>query len=162
MSPAPPPFQSFLDEHRAAVYAFLLATAGPDEADDCFQETFLAALRAYPRLREVRNLRGWVLTIAHRKALDAHRARRRRPVAGPDAPERTDRPAGSGDPSLNGLGEAWQAVAELPPKQRAALAYRYVCGLSHREIGAALGCSEAAARRSVHEGLERLRAGWAP
>ncbi|MGI8585098.1 MAG: RNA polymerase sigma factor, partial [Thermoleophilaceae bacterium] len=78
--PAPPPFQAFLDEHRSAVLAFLLATVGPVEADDCFQETFLAALRAYPDLRDGRNLRGWVMTIAHRKAIDAVRARARRPV----------------------------------------------------------------------------------
>jgi DNA-directed RNA polymerase specialized sigma24 family protein len=40
---------------------------------------------------------------------------------------------------------------------RAAVTLRFVGDLSHREIGRALGCSEAAARRSLHEGLERLR-----
>src|SRR6476646_6930748 len=84
-----PPFQRFLEEHRAAVWRFLVASVGPHEADDCFQETFISALRAYPRLRPGSNLRGWVLTIAHRKALDSHRARSRRalPVGGPDALE---------------------------------------------------------------------------
>src|SRR5262249_37750138 len=83
VSSGPPPFQRFLDSHRDAVWRFLVASVGPAEAEDCFQETFIAALRAYPRLRPRSNLRAWVLTIAHRKALDAHRARARRaqPVA---------------------------------------------------------------------------------
>ena len=70
-----PPFQALIDEHRVDIYRFLRASVGPDEADDCFQETFIAALRAYPRLRADSNLRGWLFTIAHRKALDSHRAR---------------------------------------------------------------------------------------
>src|SRR4030081_1942340 len=76
-----PPFQGFLDANREAVWRFLLASVGREEADDCFQETFIAALRAYPRLRADSNLRAWVLTIAHNKALDAHRARSRRAPA---------------------------------------------------------------------------------
>ena len=75
-----PPFQSFLEEHRTVVYRFLLAQVGPNDADDCFQEAFLAALRAYPTLRDASNLRGWILTIATRKALDSGRRRQRRAI----------------------------------------------------------------------------------
>ena len=75
-----PPFQSFLDAHRDAVWRFLVRSVGRAEAEDCFQETFIAALRAYPRLRPDSNLSAWVLTIAHRKALDSHHARSRRAV----------------------------------------------------------------------------------
>lgn len=147
-----PPFQAILDAYHEDVYRFLRAVAGPD-ADDCFQETFLAALRAYPRLRHGDNLRGWLLTIAHRKALDAHRARRRRPVPVEDVPEgAADAPA---EPGASGL---WTRVRALPPKQRAAVAHRFVADLSYREIAELLGCSEEAARRSVHEGLKKLRA----
>ena len=111
-----PPFQRVLDEHRDEVHRFLLATAGPNEADDCFQETFIAALRAYPRLRPDSNVRGWLLTIAHRKAIDAHRARGRRavPVAEMDR-------GGAEDPALRGAGdepELWARVRALPAKQR--------------------------------------------
>jgi DNA-directed RNA polymerase specialized sigma24 family protein len=93
-----------------------------------------------------------VLTIAHRKALDHHRAGARRPVpvgAVPDAPAPDARTA-TGD-------GVWERVACLPPKQRAALLLRFAGDLSHREVAAALGCSEEAARRSAHEGLKRLR-----
>ncbi len=151
---APPPFQRFLQEQRAPVWRFLVASVGPVDADDCFQETFVSALRAYPRLRADSNLRAWVLTIAHRKALDVHRARARGavPVAEPDDFER-DRvpPPQPRDEAL------WEAVEELPARQRSAVMLRFVADLAHREIADAIGCSEDAARRSLHEGLTKLR-----
>jgi DNA-directed RNA polymerase specialized sigma24 family protein len=146
-----PPFQRFLDDHREDVWRFLVAAVGRDAADDCFQETFMAALRAYPRTR-VENPRGWVLTIAHRKALDHHRARARRPVPVGAVPDVPAPPAP--DPADDGV---WTRVRDLPRKQRAALLLRFAGDLSHREVAAALGCSEEAARRSAHEGLKRLR-----
>jgi RNA polymerase sigma factor (sigma-70 family) len=149
-----PPFQAFMDEHRDAVWRFLASSVGPAEADDCFQETFVSALRAYPRLRPDSNLRAWVLTIAHRKALDAHRGRARRalPVAEPADHER--RPAVSPAPRDEQL---WEAVHELPARQRSAVVLRFVGDLAHRDIAVAIGCSEDAARRSLHEGLAKLR-----
>ena len=155
MSAALPPFQSFLDENRDAVWRFLSASVGPAEVDDCFQETFIAALRAYPRLRGDSTLRAWVLTIAHNKAIDAHRARARRPlpVAEPGELEKTPT-TGAGTPRDE---ELWEAVYELPERQRSAVVLRFVGDLAHREIAAALGCSEEAARRSLHEGLNKLR-----
>jgi len=148
---SPPPFQRFLDQHRDPVWRYLVAAVGRHAADDCFQETFLAALRAYPRLRPDSNLQAWVLTIAHRKAMDHHRAQARAPVpvgAAPDAGAWQD-----AEPD----GEVWARVAELPDKQRAALLLRYAGDLSHAQVAAALGCSEEAARRSAHEGLKKLR-----
>ena len=85
-----PPFQNLLDAHARDVHRFLIATVGPVEADDVYQETWLAALRAYPQLTDASNLKGWLFTIAHRKAIDHVRARARRatPVAEPaDLPE---------------------------------------------------------------------------
>ena len=149
-----PPFQRFLDTHRDVVWRFLVRIAGPVEAEDCFQETFIAALRAYPRVRPDSNLRAWVLTIAHRKALDAHRARARRavPLADVDAVDGREAPAAEAHDE-----ELWGAVGELPPRQRSAVALRFLADLPHREIAAAIGCSEDAARRSLHEGLKTLR-----
>ncbi len=125
----------------------------------------MAALRAYPRA-EPRNLRAWVLTIARRKAIDHHRSRagRAKPVAEPQ--ELIDRrggraQAGSADGAL-GMSprhsEIWAAVAELPAGQRAAVVLRFAVDLRYREVGAALGTSEEAARQSVHEALTKLRA----
>jgi RNA polymerase sigma factor (sigma-70 family) len=152
-----PPFQTLLDEHARDVHRFLRALLGPVDADDCYQETWLAALRAYPRLRETSNLRGWVLTIAHRKAIDhVRRARPEVPVGEP--PERAARPPAS---ALDGRPELWARVRELPPKQRMAIALRFVADAGYGEISAVMGTSEEAARRNVHEGLARLRREYA-
>jgi len=149
-----PPFQRFLDTHRDAVWRFLVYSVGAAEAEDCFQETFIAALRAYPRLRDESNLRAWVLTIAHRKALDAHRARARRALPVEDLAAVDARCTAAALPRDETL---WTAVEELPARQRSAVVLRYVADLPHREIAAAIGCSEDAARRSLHEGLLKLR-----
>lgn len=149
-----PPFQVFLDEHREDVYRFLVASVGREEAEDCFQETFLSALRAYPQVRENSNLRGWILTIAHRKAIDAHRSRQRRPLPVEALPEPLSEPDARQDASL------WQAVRELPGKQRAAVIHRFVNDLAYVDIGRMIGSSEEAARRNVHEGLKTLRGAW--
>lgn len=151
MTVPPPPFQAFLDSNRDAVYRFALAAVGPDEAEDVFQETFVAALRAYPALRgESGDLRAWVMTIARNKAVDAHRSRGRRALPVGDVPERPAAPAA--EPQ-----ELWRHLEGLPPKQRTALLLRFAGDLRYRDIGAAIGSSEAAARQSVRAGLERLR-----
>lgn len=145
-----PPFQTLLDSYKDDVYRFLTGLLGPVDADDCFQETFLAALRAYPSLVDGRNLRSWLLTIAHHKAID--RARAARPTTPLDSAPHPAAPAPSDpDPAL------WAEVAALPGKQRAAVVLRFVNDMAYRDIGAVLDCSEAAARRSTHEGVKRLR-----
>jgi len=148
-----PPFQTLLDAHGADVHRFLVASVGRLDADDCYQETWLAALRAYPRLRDASNLRSWIFTVAHRKAIDHVRATRRAPVAVgelPDAPA----PAAALAERDDGL---WSQVRDLPSKQRVALALRYVADADYEEIADVMGTSQDAARRNVHEALKRLR-----
>ena len=156
MTPARlPPFQRFLDAHRDDVLRYLVASLGRNDADDAFQETFLSALRAYPRLSPDSNLRGWVLTIAHRKALDVHRARGRNPVP---VGEIHDGGASARDASVaDGPDDHWERVRALPARQREVLTLRYAADLTHREIADALGCSEEAARRAAADGLKTLR-----
>lgn len=152
-----PPFQRLLEDHAGALLRFCVASAGPADGEDVFQETVVAALRAYPGLRRTDNLKGWMFTIAHNKALDHHRARRRTPVpvSDPEPPET----AGGDAPADDAL---WRAVDELPPKQRETVLLRFVGGLSHREIATALGSSEAAARRALSDALATLRKEWSP
>jgi RNA polymerase sigma factor (sigma-70 family) len=156
-----PPFQVLLDEHRVDLYRYLVATAGPVEADDVYQETWIAALRAYPRLRRPDNLRAWLFRIAQNKAIDAHRARGRRalPVADPPEPAGA-RSRGAPTSSLDGEPELWERVRELPPKQRTAVFCRAVLGMPYEELAVLLDSTEEAARRNVHEGLTRLRREW--
>jgi RNA polymerase sigma factor (sigma-70 family) len=146
-----PPFQALLDAHGRDVHRFLLATVGANAADDCFQETWLAALRAYPRLRNADNLRSWIFTVAHRKAIDHVRGDRRRAIPVADPPEQAVEATPDGQP------EVWARVRELPPKQRTAVALRFVVDAAYSDIADMMNISEEAARRNVHEGLKRLR-----
>ncbi len=150
-----PPFQRFLNQHREPVLAFLRAFVGPSEADDCFQETFIAAFRGYERM-DGRHPRAWLMTIARSKAIDHHRARARRPEPREDLAEVEAPGAGTG--AIGDLGgEVWSAVRALGDSQREAVALRYAADLPYREIAAALECSEEAARRRVADGLASLR-----
>jgi RNA polymerase sigma factor (sigma-70 family) len=152
-----PPFDRLVAEHGAVVLRVCRAVCGPVEADDAWSETFLSALAAYPRLRPGSDPRGWLITIAHRKAIDQHRrsARNPRPVA--ELPERPADDDGPGDERRHDAADLWSAVATLPFKQRAAVAYHHLAGLPYSQVGELIGSSEAAARRSAADGVAALR-----
>lgn len=147
-----PPFETLIEAHARELHRFLVGLVGPTEAQDCLQETYMSALRAYPRLRHGDNLRAWLYTIAQRKATDSVRRVARRPTrdldgvepVAPQAPEPVD----------EGI---WRTVRSLPAKQRAAVVHRFVLDLAYAEIGARMGTSEEAARQNVSAGLRRLR-----
>jgi RNA polymerase sigma factor (sigma-70 family) len=149
------PFERVVVEHGATVLRVCRALLGPADADDAWSETFLAALRAYPSLRPDSNVRGWLVTIAHRKAIDQLRAAKRAPVPAGDLP---DRPALTDDISerLDG-DDLGAAIASLTAKQQAAVVLHHVAGLPFRDVAALLDTSEAAARRSAADGIAKLR-----
>ncbi len=153
-----PPFQELLDRHRTMVYRFCRAAVGPVDADDVFQETFMAALRAYPRLLDGRHLDRWLLRIASRKAVDHHRARSRRAAPTADPPERPmEAPEAPDD-------ELWSAVAALPPRQRIAVVHRHVLDRPYAEIAELMDATEETVRANVYQGVKRLREAmaWTP
>lgn len=152
-STALPPFQSLIEEHALVVAAFLRGMLRPADAEDALQETYLAALRAYPRF-DGANPRSWLLTIARNKAIDAARVTSRRPEALAE-PDEIPAERSADPPAMDG--PIWSAVTALPAKQREAVVLRFCADLRYREIGLAMDCTEAAARRSVHEALTKLR-----
>lgn len=147
------PFEEVVAEHGPTVLRVCRAVVGPSDADDAWSETFLSALRAYPDLPAGANVEAWLVTIAHRRALDVGRARSRQPVP-TDAPP--DRPIPRSDPADTDH-DLWAAVRALPPKQRQAVAYHHIAGLPFAEIATLLGNSPAAARRAAADGLKTLR-----
>jgi DNA-directed RNA polymerase specialized sigma24 family protein len=168
------PFEAIVAEHGQVVMRVCRGLLGPVEAEDAWSETFLAALRAYPSLRAGSNVRGWLVTIAHNKAVDQIRARIRVPVpVGGEIGEVSEvregfaggspmaEPAGPGGSGPGGSGpggsELHRALAGLPPKQRGAVVYRYLADLPYSEVAALLDCSQAAARRNAADGIARLR-----
>ncbi|HEY3106272.1 MAG TPA: sigma-70 family RNA polymerase sigma factor [Gaiellaceae bacterium] len=142
-----PPFERFYAETRDEIWLYLVRLLGRETAEDAFQETFLRALRAYPRLEHARHLRAWAFTIATRVAIDE---RRRRAPAGtvPELAADDPRPA---------YAELDHLAGELPAKERAAVVLRYGYDLPYADIAAALGSSEEAARQATSSGVRRLR-----
>ena len=148
MSAAIPPFETFYEAHKTEVLRFLGRRLGRERAEDAFQDTFLKALRAYPRLEHGDHLRAWVLTIASRIVLDDVRKRKPQGELPELATEESWRPA---------FEELAPLTEQLPPKERAAVVLRYGYDLGYDEIGAALGSTEAAARQAASAGVRRLR-----
>ena len=145
---AAPPFERLYEAHRGEILAYLRRIAAPGEAEDAFQETFLRALRAYDRLRSTDSLRAWLFTIATRVAIDEHRRRSARPLAGLEPGAEQARPA---------YAEIEHLTDDLPPTERAAVVLRFAYDLPYAVIGDALGTSEEAARQAASSGVRRIR-----
>lgn len=148
------PFETVVSRHGPVVWRVCRAVLNnPADAEDAWSETFLAALRAYPELPATANVQAWLVTIAHRKAVDVVRARSRAAVPVASPPE----PAAHRDTPFEHDSPLWEAVAALPPKQRHAVAYRYLGGLPYRQIAELLGGTPEAARRAAADGVATLR-----
>ena len=179
---AMPPFEVLVAHHGTAVLRVCRALVGPMDADDVWQETFLAALRIYPTTGDVRNREAWLVTIARNKAMDHHRKAKRLPLpnSGPGIAELGLAEPGSDGPIVGEtrLGETrlgggddvvraveagetaavvWAALATLAPMQREAVIYHHLAGLRYAEVAGILGNSEAAARRASADGMRALR-----
>jgi RNA polymerase sigma factor (sigma-70 family) len=149
---AKPAFESVVARHGPMVLRVVRAVVGPADADDAWSETFLAALKAYPGLPDDANVEAWLVTIAHRKAVDVVRAEMRRATPVADVPDvATSPPADQRDLDLAAQ------VAALPTKQRLAVAYHYLAGLPYAQIASLLGGAESAARRAAADGIAALR-----
>jgi RNA polymerase sigma factor (sigma-70 family) len=125
---------------------------GPIDADDAWSETFLAALRAYPELPDDANIEAWLVTIAHRKAVDVVRGAARRAVPVDEVPQSD--PAAPADTRDLDLVDA---LDQLPVKQKHAVAYHYLAGLPYADVAEILGGSTDAARRAAADGIATLR-----
>jgi RNA polymerase sigma factor (sigma-70 family) len=147
------PFEKVVARHGDTVLRVCRVLLGVHDAEDAWSETFLAALRAYPELPDTANTEAWLVTIAHRKAIDVLRARKRQPAPVEEVPETSTALGVPGGEDA----DLWQAVAALPEKQRQAVAYHYVAGLPYAEIAVLLGGSTDAARRAAADGIKNLR-----
>jgi RNA polymerase sigma factor (sigma-70 family) len=171
-----PPFDSVVSAHGSTVLRVCRAVLGPADADDAWSETFLSALKAYPDLPAGVNVEAWLVTIAHRKAIDVTRAAARRAIPVAETPE----PAAAGSRDSGRLAPGGQdpvsqapgpqapgglvadddlavALARLPAKQKQAVAYHYLAGLPYADVAAILGGTAEAARRAAADGVARLR-----
>ena len=146
------PFEAIVEVHGPTVLRVCRAVVGIDEADDAWSETFISAMKAYPALPDDANVEAWLVTIAHRRAIDVGRARSRRAVPTDSIADRAD-PGARGEPDA----DLMTALERLPDKQRMSVAYHYLGGLPYAEIASILGGSADAARRAAADGISALR-----
>jgi RNA polymerase sigma factor (sigma-70 family) len=146
------PFSEVVSLHGQTVLRVCRAVLGTVDADDAWSETFLSALRAYPLLPADANVEAWLVTIAHRKAIDLVRKTNRSATPVAEVPDNPDEPSAHGDESDVGL-----SLAQLPERQRYAVAYHYLAGLPYVEVAAVIGGSTGAARRAAADGIAKLR-----
>ncbi|MCU1478760.1 MAG: polymerase subunit sigma [Subtercola sp.] len=147
------PFESIVAEHGATVLRVCRAVVGFDDADDAWSETFISAMKAYPTLPDDANIQAWLVTIAHRKAIDIIRVQKRIAIPVDVVP---DQPSSLGVPATADT-EIWDHVKTVPQKQRQVIAYHYLAGLPYLEIAEILGGTTDAARRAASDGIKSLR-----
>jgi RNA polymerase sigma factor (sigma-70 family) len=145
---------------RLALRTAAAVLGSREDAADVAQDVAVDVLRSIHRLREPRAFDAWVHRIAVRRTMQA--ARRRRATRVAEVPlglvGATDEP--SGEDPIAGV-ERRRALAaplaELPPKQRLALALRYVHDLSEAQIAEVLGCRPGTAASLLSRGRATLR-----
>ncbi len=146
-----PPFEAIVSEHGRKVLRVCRAVVGVIDADDAWSDTFLSALEAYPRLPANANIEAWLVTVAHRKAIDITRRAARRPVPVEALPSGTVASERERDLDLV------RSLAALPERQRWAVVYHYIAGLPYGEIADIVGGTADAARRAAADGIAKLR-----
>ena len=151
------PFEAIVSAHGSTVLRVCRAVLGPADADDAWSETFLSAMKAYPDLPADANVEAWLVTIAHRKAIDVTRGAARRAIPVAETPDSATSPAAGDAEPPAAAAELAQALAKLPAKQKQAIAYHYLAGLPYAEVAAIIGGSADAARRAAADGIAALR-----
>ena len=143
-------FGELLERHEREIFAYALRLTGDrDDADDVYQETFLAAFRGWPPPRRGQE-RAWLYRIATNKVIDRARKAKRLVRMGDlklAAPERDG----------VSMADLATAVKVLPEGQRAAFVLRKIEGMDYVDVARVLECSEEAARSRVAEALKKVK-----
>ncbi|MFN8501669.1 RNA polymerase sigma factor [Kouleothrix sp.] len=152
-------FAALMERHQAALFRYLRGLLGdPEQARDLLQETFLRAFRAIGSLDQPGMLRSWLFRIAHNQALSA--LRRRRLVGWLPLPIGLRSAAPEPDRHAIASAHVAEALARVPPQQRAPLLLHLVAGFSYAEVAALLGLSEGTVRMRISRGRAAFRAAY--
>jgi RNA polymerase sigma-70 factor (ECF subfamily) len=158
-------FEEIMQHHEREIMRYLLRVSGDrEDAADLFQETWLRAYRAYPRLGPESDVKPWLYAIATNLCRNRARdgVRRARVIVADNKESSAGDTIGKARrfPNEN---EGYAAVhireliSHLPIKQRQALHLRYFAGLDYAEIATAMGCSQESARANVSQAMRKLK-----
>ncbi|MBI3159236.1 MAG: RNA polymerase sigma factor [Chloroflexi bacterium] len=156
-----PPFDALVETHSRELFSYLWRILqNEQDAEDCLQETFLKAFRAYSGLTHADNLRAWLYKIATNTARNHHRRNSRTPVESMNEDEelgsRDQDPAHVVAAQLS-IRQVKQAVMALPEKQRVAIVLSRFQDLPYSEVASVMGISEEAVRANVYQAARKLR-----
>ncbi len=158
-------FGALVEMHHRTVVHFIhrfLGIADRATAEDIAQDVFLAAWKAAPSFKPKAAVRTWLLRITTNKCLNHKRAKRRRPTVPLIDESQATRPSSSPDPETDAqlsdlTGQLQSAVAELVPRQRAAVLLKHGHDLSYAEIAAVLQTSIPVVKSLLFRAHSRLR-----
>jgi RNA polymerase sigma-70 factor (ECF subfamily) len=172
MAPAklllPLPFEQIMRRHEGEIMRYLLRSSGNRaDAADLFQETWLRAYCAYPRLDPGSNVRPWLYTIALNLCRNQARDGARRAaviIADQEANPAGERIGKTPRAQVENDGYAVvrmrELISALPARQREALQLRYFAGLDYPEIAEVMKCSPQTARANVSQARRKLKSLW--
>ena len=150
------PFEQIVAEHGETVLRVCRVVVGVVDADDAWSETFLSALRAYPDLPADANVQAWLVTIAHRRAVDVIRsevARHRREQLPPEP----DHSSVEEEALAGSVAEVVRAALDrLPAEEREPIALAYLRGLTYVEVARHLGKPEGTVKSRIRSGMRHL------
>lgn len=152
-------FAALYRDGQPVVLRYLRVAAEPGTAEDVASDTWVHVVRGLKDFRgDERGWRGWLLTTARRRAVDAGRLRDRRPTVALEQGDEPPAAPAAESVALEGLDTqaALALVATLPPQQAEAIVLRVVAGLEPKQVAAVMGISAGAVRVAVHRGLQRL------
>jgi RNA polymerase sigma-70 factor (ECF subfamily) len=161
----PVPFEVIMQRHEREIMRYLLRVSGDrEDAADLFQETWLRAYAAYPRLEPQSDVRPWLYAIATNLCRNRARdgARRARVIVADSGESSAGRTIGTPLDENEGYAAVHmrELISDLPTKQRQALYLRYFAGLGYGEVAVAMDCSEDSARANVSQAMKKLKAMW--
>jgi RNA polymerase sigma factor (sigma-70 family) len=137
-----------------------------DDAADLFQETWLRAYRAYPRLKPDSDARAWLYSIALNLCRNRARDGIRRAQVIVSEKTQSARAENGAAEFASGQDDGFAAIhlrellARLPARQREAVQLRYFAGLDYAQIAAAMGGSQQSARANVSQAMRKLKSMW--
>jgi RNA polymerase sigma factor (sigma-70 family) len=153
-------FEVLVRHFGPQVFRLASAIVGPDDARDVSQETFIAAWRDLPRLREPERFERWLRRITVNRSRNVLRGRGRRPALSLERPGPADFLAAAGD--FREAAHARQALdgafAGLSADQRAVIVLHYAADLTIGEAAESMGVAVGTAKSRLNAALRRLRA----
>lgn len=149
-------FDGLVSVYHDRLYRLAWAMAGPESAADLVQETFLAAVQAFPRFRAEAQLSTWLISILRNRFSLQLRSRKKWKLA-PLPEDGSQLPAPEPPDVDQDVRDILDRVKDLPEELRTTLVLFHVDGMKYADIARAMDCPIGTVRSRLFEARERLK-----